>query len=142
MYLRHIDDIINTLNNRTQNGGIPMKKMILMLTAFLGLFAALTLTACAPLPYQGDPEYYVEVIYVQVPVPYPEPCPGPSGVEELPPPVRTKPLVKPQGDTPRTKTPTGDRPPRKPVYVRGSSGSERPPEQVASSTPKRPPRKR
>ena len=118
-----------------------MKKLILMAAVFLSLFAGLTLTGCAPLPYQGDPEYYVEIIYVPVPVPYPEPCPGPPGVEELPPPVRTKPLVKPRNN-PRTKTPTGDRPPRKPVYVRGGGGSERPSEQVASTTPKRPPRKR
>jgi len=120
-----------------------MKKLILTLSVFMGLFAVLMLSACAPLPYQGDPEYYVEVIYVPVPVPYPEPCPGPPGVQELPPPpVRTKPLVRPRGDTPRTKAPTGDRPSRKPAYVRGGSGSERPPEQIASSTPKRPPRKR
>ena len=121
-----------------------MKKLILMSVVFLSLFAGLTLTGCAPLPYQGDPEYYVEIIYVPVPMPYPEPCPGPSGYEEPPPPppVRTKPLVQPRGDNPRTKVPTGDRPPRKPVHVRGSGSSERPPEQVASTTPKRPPRKR
>ncbi len=121
-----------------------MKKLILMLAGFLGLFAAILLSGCAPMPYQGYPEYYVEVIYVPVPVPYPEPCPGPSGYEEPPPPppIRTKPLVKPWDDTPRTKTPTGDRPPRKPVIIRGKGGSERSPEQVASSMPKRQPWKR
>lgn len=119
-----------------------MKKLILMLAGFLGLFAALLLSGCAPMPYQGGPDHYVEIIYVPVPVPYPEPYPGPPGVEERPPRVRNEPLVKPRTDTPRTKVPTGDRSPRKPVHVRDSGGSKRPPEQVAATTPKRPPRKR
>jgi len=118
-----------------------MKKLILMLTGFLGLFAAVLLSGCAPLPYQGDPDYYVEIVYVPVPVPYPGPCPGPPVINP-PSPRRHTPLVKPRGDTPRTKTPGGDRPTRKPVVVRDTGGSERPPQQVASSTPKRPPRKR
>ncbi len=113
-----------------------MKKLILTLTVSLGLFAALMLSACAPMPYQG---HYVEVIYVPVPEYYPEP---PVIHGNPPPPVRYEPLVKQRGDNPRTKVPTGDRPPRKTVVTRGSGGSKRPPEQVASTTPKRPPRKR
>ncbi|MCK9996104.1 MAG: hypothetical protein KAH56_07470 [Candidatus Krumholzibacteria bacterium] len=120
-----------------------MKRLILMLTGFLGLYVAVLLSGCAPMPYQGGPDYYVEVIYVPVPMPYPEPCPGPSGVQELPPPpARAKPLIQPRDNTPRTKVPTGDRSPHKPVIIRGKGGSERRPEQIAGTTPKRPPRKR
>jgi hypothetical protein len=116
-----------------------MKKSIMMLTGFLVLAAGLMLSGCAPLPYQGHGDYFVEIVYVPVPVPYP----GPVDYEEPPPPrKRHQPLAKPQGDTPRTKTPTGDRPGSKPVVVRGKGTADRSPDQIASSTPNRPMQKR
>ncbi len=118
-----------------------MKKSITMLTGFLVLVTGMMLSGCTPLPYQGHGTHFVEIVYV--PVPYPEPYPGPGGYEEPPPPrKRYQPLAKPRADTPRTKTPTGDRPGSKPVIVRGKGGADRSPDQIASSTPKRPMQKR
>ena len=116
-----------------------MKKSIMMLTGFLILAAGLMLSGCTPIPYQGHGDYFVEIVYVPVPVPYP----GPVGYEEPPPPQkRYQPLAKPRVDTPRTKTPGGDRPGSKPVVVRGKGTANRPSDQIASSTSKRPMQKR
>lgn len=113
MVLRYIDDIINALRLKLTNGGILMKKSIMMLTGFLVLFAAMMLSGCAPVPYQGGPDCYVEIVYVPVPVPYPDPYPVPVYLEEpAQPSPRRKPLVRPRGpgdDPPRTKIPTGRR---------------------------------
>ena len=142
MFYRHNVDIINALSPEIHHGGSLMKKSIKMLTGFLILAAAMMLTGCAPLPYQDHCEYCVEIVYVPVPVPYPDPYPVPDYMEEpAPPPPRHVPLVRPRSpanETPRTKNPTGDRPSRKPGGMRGRDGSDRPPEQIASSTPKRP----
>lgn len=142
MFYRHNVDIINALNLEIHHGGCLMKKLIMMSTGFLVLASAMVLAGCAPLPNRDHCEYGVEIVYVPVPVPYPDPYPVPDYIREpAPPPPRRVPLVRPPdsvGDTPRTKNPTGDRPSRKPVGMRGRGGSDRPPEQIASSTPKRP----
>ena len=131
-----------------------MKKSFIILVGFPVLAASLMIVGCAPIHCRDCYDCGAEIVIVPAPVPdpypypYPRPCPYPVPVyieEPAPPPSRPAPLVKPRGtveDTPRIKNPTGDRPGRKPVFVRGSSESEHPPEQIARSTPRRSSRSR
>ena len=116
-----------------------MKRTLMTLACFLVLAAALAVTGCAPMPYQGP--YYAEteviIIYEPVPVPYPLPVEV-GGYEPLP--ERHKPLKKPSGsETPRIKTPRGDRSEELPVVARGG---ERPPAQDSRTTKKPGPSRR
>jgi len=129
-----------------------MEKSILISKMALILAVILMIGGCSSYDRRTGYDCYTEIVIVPVPVPYPDPYPmpypvpnpDPGYIEEKSPPRRT-PLTRPRSPvngTSRIKTPRGDHPAHKPLIVRGKGGFEIPPEQVAHSTPKRPPRKR